>query len=161
MRPVNVYRPLLSGLNPHKLKSNLSYICLILAHSLLLASAVSRCTTSNPTWSGSPRSRPPGWAGQRWPSAARAQADGRPRVRVADTVVAFKRLTPAEIDWYVASGEGMGKAGGYAIQGGAERFISHLAGSYSGVMGLPLQQTAALLAAFAAGADEDSMDKGE
>ena len=44
-------------------------------------------------------------------------ADGRPRVRVADTVVAFKRLTPAEIDWYVASGEGMGKAGGYAIQG--------------------------------------------
>ena len=47
-----------------------------------------------------------------------------------------------------ASGEPMDKAGAYAIQGGAERYIRHLAGSYSGVMGLPLQQTEQLLQAF-------------
>jgi septum formation protein len=72
-------------------------------------------------------------------------ADGRPRVRVADTVVAFKRLTPAEIDWYVASGEGMGKAGGYAIQGKAEMFVRYLSGSHSNVVGLPIFETRALL----------------
>lgn len=72
-------------------------------------------------------------------------ADGRPRVRVADTVVAFKRLTPAEIDWYVASGEGMGKAGGYAIQGKAEMFVRFLSGSHSNVVGLPIFETRALL----------------
>jgi len=48
----------------------------------------------------------------------------------------------------VATGEPMDKAGAYAIQGGAERYIRHLAGSYSGVMGLPLQQTEQLLQAF-------------
>ena len=74
-------------------------------------------------------------------------ADGRPRVRVADTIVAFKRLTPAEIDWYVASGEGMGKAGGYAIQGKAEVFVRFLSGSHSNVVGLPLFETRSLLAA--------------
>jgi septum formation protein len=72
-------------------------------------------------------------------------ADDRPRVRVADTVVAFKRLTPAEIDWYVASGEGMGKAGGYAIQGKAEIFVRFLSGSHSNVVGLPIFETRALL----------------
>ncbi|WP_287939970.1 Maf family protein [Sphingopyxis sp.] len=72
-------------------------------------------------------------------------ADGRPRVRVADTVVAFKRLTPAEIDWYVVSGEGMGKAGGYAIQGKAEMFVRFLSGSHSNVVGLPIFETRALL----------------
>ena len=72
-------------------------------------------------------------------------ADGRPRVRIADTVVAFKRLTPAEIDWYVASGEGMGKAGGYAIQGKAEMFVRFLSGSHSNVVGLPIFETRALL----------------
>ena len=72
-------------------------------------------------------------------------ADGRPRVRVADTIVAFKRLTPAEIDWYVASGEGMGKAGGYAIQGKAEMFVRFLSGSHSNVVGLPIFETRALL----------------
>lgn len=56
--------------------------------------------------------------------------DGRPRVRVADTIVAFKRLSAAEIDWYVESGEGMGKAGGYAIQGRAEIFVRFLSGSH-------------------------------
>lgn len=72
-------------------------------------------------------------------------ADDRPHVRVADTVVAFKRLTPAEIDWYVASGEGMGKAGGYAIQGKAEMFVRFLSGSHSNVVGLPIFETRALL----------------
>ena len=72
-------------------------------------------------------------------------ADGRPRVRIADTVVAFKRLTPAEIDWYVASGEGMGKAGGYAIQGKADMFVRFLSGSHSNVVGLPIFETRALL----------------
>lgn len=71
--------------------------------------------------------------------------DGRPRVRVADTIVAFKRLSAAEIDWYVESGEGMGKAGGYAIQGRAEIFVRFLSGSHSNVVGLPLLETRGLL----------------
>jgi septum formation protein len=71
--------------------------------------------------------------------------DGTPRVRVADTVVAFKVLSAAEIDWYVASGEGMGKAGGYAIQGRAECFVRFLSGSHSNVVGLPLFETRTLL----------------
>lgn len=62
--------------------------------------------------------------------------------------VSFIALDEAAIATYVASGEPMGKAGAYAIQGGAERYIRHLAGSYSGVMGLPLQQTEQLLQAF-------------
>lgn len=71
--------------------------------------------------------------------------DGRPRVRVVDTVVAFKVLSAGEIDWYVASGEGMGKAGGYAIQGKAEAFVRFLSGSHSNVVGLPLHETRNLL----------------
>ena len=71
--------------------------------------------------------------------------DGKPRQRLSDTIVAFKRLTPAEIDRYVASGEGMGKAGGYAIQGLAESFIRFISGSHSGVVGLPVFETRALL----------------
>lgn len=62
--------------------------------------------------------------------------------------VSFIALDEVAIAAYVASGEPMGKAGAYAIQGGAERYIRHLAGSYSGVMGLPLQQTEQLLQAF-------------
>lgn len=73
-------------------------------------------------------------------------ADGKARVRVADTVVAFKVLSGAEVDWYVASGEGMGKAGGYAIQGRAEIFVRFLSGSYSNVVGLPIYETRNLLA---------------
>jgi len=73
--------------------------------------------------------------------------DGKARTRVSDTVVTFKRLTAQEIDWYVASGEGMGKAGGYAIQGRAEGFVRFLSGSHSGVVGLPVFETRALLAA--------------
>ncbi len=71
--------------------------------------------------------------------------DGKARVRVVDTVVAFKVLSAAEIDWYVASGEGMGKAGGYAIQGRAESFVRFLSGSHSNVVGLPLFETRTLL----------------
>ena len=72
-------------------------------------------------------------------------ADGKARTRISDTIVAFKRLSQAEIDWYVACGEGMGKAGGYAIQGKAEAFVRYLAGSHSGVVGLPVFETRALL----------------
>lgn len=71
--------------------------------------------------------------------------DGKPRVRVVDTIVAFKALSAAEIDWYVLSGEGMGKAGGYAIQGKAEAFVRYLAGSHSNVVGLPIFETRGLL----------------
>lgn len=71
--------------------------------------------------------------------------DGKPRTRVSDTILAFKPLSPAEIDAYVAGGEGMGKAGGYAIQGRAEAWVRFLSGSHSGVVGLPLFETRALL----------------
>ncbi len=60
--------------------------------------------------------------------------------------VTLRRLTAREIEHYVASGEPMDKAGGYAIQGLAAAFVTRLEGSYSGVMGLPLAETAALLA---------------
>jgi septum formation protein len=73
--------------------------------------------------------------------------DGKMRTRLSDTIVAFKPLTATEIASYVASGEGMGKAGGYAIQGRAEGFVRRIDGSYSGVVGLPLFETRALLAA--------------
>ena len=72
-------------------------------------------------------------------------ADGTLRTRLSDTVVAFKPLSEAEIDEYLACGEGLGKAGGYAIQGRAEAFVRFLAGSHSGVIGLPLFETRALL----------------
>ncbi len=72
---------------------------------------------------------------------------GRERDRVVETVVRFKRLSVDEIDAYVASGEGSGKAGGYAIQGRAEALILSIAGSHSGVVGLPLYETRALLRA--------------
>jgi septum formation protein len=52
--------------------------------------------------------------------------------------VYFAPLTDAEIDWYVASGEGRDKAGAYAIQGRASRFIPRIEGSYSNVVGLPV-----------------------
>ncbi|MEH3107910.1 MAG: Maf family protein [Sphingomonas fennica] len=74
-------------------------------------------------------------------------AEGIVRSRLADTIVAFKPLSPAEIDAYVTCGEGLGKAGGYAIQGRAEGFVRFLSGSHSGVVGLPLFETRALLRA--------------
>jgi nucleoside triphosphate pyrophosphatase len=69
----------------------------------------------------------------------------RARVRVATTVVAFKRLSRDEVDRYLASGEWRGKAGGYAIQGRAAAFVRQITGSYSNVVGLPLFETCALL----------------
>lgn len=74
-------------------------------------------------------------------------ADGRARSRLSDSIVRFKRLGESEIDAYIASGEGLGKAGGYAIQGRAEALIDWMAGSHSGVIGLPLYETRALLRA--------------
>src|SRR5699024_7988460 len=62
--------------------------------------------------------------------------------------VEFGPLSQRQIDAYVDGGEPMGKAGGYAIQGGAEMFVARLSGSYSGVMGLPLFETVRLLGDF-------------
>ncbi len=70
---------------------------------------------------------------------------GTERLRLVTSIVTFKRLTPAEIDAYVASGEWQGKAGGYAIQGRAAAFVRFLSGSHSNVVGLPLFETAQLL----------------
>ncbi len=71
--------------------------------------------------------------------------DGRRAERLVATTVSFKRLTAAEIEVYVASGEWRGKAGGYAIQGRAAAFIPRINGSYPNVVGLPLAETLALL----------------
>lgn len=73
--------------------------------------------------------------------------DGRLRSRICDSIVRFKRLSPEEIESYIESGEGLGKAGGYAIQGRAEALIDWMAGSHSGVIGLPLYETRSLLRA--------------
>ncbi len=73
--------------------------------------------------------------------------DGSLRERLSETVVLFKRLSAEEMDAYIASGEWHGKAGGYAIQGIAEGLISRIQGSHSGVVGLPLYETRALLKA--------------
>ncbi len=70
---------------------------------------------------------------------------GRLRVRSCETAVGFKRLSDSERAAYLAAGEGIGKAGGYAIQGRAAAFVSFLSGSYSNVVGLSLYDTAQLL----------------
>jgi len=70
---------------------------------------------------------------------------GRLEVALSESTVAFRALSEAEIAAYVASREPFDKAGGYGIQGRASLFIEHLSGSYSGVMGLPLFETAQLL----------------
>ncbi len=70
---------------------------------------------------------------------------GRCRRRLSVSTVWFRRLAPAEMAAYWATGEPRDKAGGYAIQGRAAAFIRRLEGSYSGVMGLPLHETAELL----------------
>jgi septum formation protein len=71
---------------------------------------------------------------------------GKLATRHVQTIVAFKRLTEAEIAAYLAAGEWQGKAGGYAIQGLAALFVRQIGGSYSNVVGLPLFETASLLA---------------
>ncbi len=62
--------------------------------------------------------------------------------------VRFAAMTPAQIKSYADSGEPMGKAGAYAVQGRAAAYIEHISGSYSGIMGLPMFETAQLLRAF-------------
>ncbi len=81
-------------------------------------------------------------------SAVSLVSAGREAQVVCISQVSFAPLDEREIAAYVASGEPMGRAGAYAIQGGAERFVRRLEGSYSGVMGLPLHETAALLHGF-------------
>jgi septum formation protein len=78
-------------------------------------------------------------------AVAIAAPDGRRAARVVMTVVRFRRLHESEIAAYLASGEWQGKAGGYAIQGRAEGFVSAINGSYSNVVGLPLAATLDLL----------------
>lgn len=73
--------------------------------------------------------------------------DGTLKERLSETIVRFKPLSKAEIDGYIAGGEWHGKAGGYAIQGSAEGLIAWISGSHSGVVGLPLFETRALLLA--------------
>jgi len=75
-----------------------------------------------------------------------AAPGGRVASRLVESRLHFKRLTEADIAAYLASGEGVGKAGGYGIQGLAGRFVMALQGSYSAVVGLPLYETHALLA---------------
>jgi septum formation protein len=75
-----------------------------------------------------------------------AAPNGRLASRLVESRVHFKRLSDADIDAYLACGEGVGKAGGYAIQGRAGALVISLQGSYSGVVGLPLYETANLLA---------------
>ena len=71
---------------------------------------------------------------------------GKTATRRVESAVTFKRLSEAEIADYLACGEWRGKAGGYAIQGLAARFVRYVGGSYSNVVGLPLYETATLLA---------------
>ncbi|HEX4295587.1 MAG TPA: nucleoside triphosphate pyrophosphatase [Rhizomicrobium sp.] len=78
-------------------------------------------------------------------AVALAGVDGTLRRRTVLTRVKFRRLDTVEIETYVQSREGVGKAGGYAIQGRAETFVRGLNGSWSNVVGLPLAETVALL----------------
>ena len=70
---------------------------------------------------------------------------GHMRIRIAVTRVSLLRLSQAQIEEYVGTREGVGKAGGYAIQGRAEMLVKEISGSYSNVVGLPLAMTVALL----------------
>ena len=75
-------------------------------------------------------------------------APGRPlRARLVETMIAMKRLSAEEVEFYAAHGEWRGKAGGYALQGYGEVYVRHIAGSYSNVVGLPLAETRLLLKA--------------
>jgi septum formation protein len=69
----------------------------------------------------------------------------RVRERLVETIIAMKRLSDDEIDYYAGHGEWRGKAGGYALQGYGEVYVRHIAGSYSNVVGLPLAETRVLL----------------
>ena len=79
-------------------------------------------------------------------TAVAVRWDKEINIKVSSSRVSFRTLTDDEIERYVATGEPFDKAGAYAIQGRGAAFVSHLEGSYSGVMGLPLFETAELLA---------------
>jgi len=78
-------------------------------------------------------------------AVALALPGGGQRSRLVETMIAMKRLSPDEVDFYAAHGEWRGKAGGYALQGYGEVYVRHIAGSYSNVVGLPLAETRHLL----------------
>ncbi|MEM9709924.1 MAG: nucleoside triphosphate pyrophosphatase [Pseudomonadota bacterium] len=80
-------------------------------------------------------------------SAVCVRTNVRTWTRESVTTLRMKRLSEAEIDGYIATGDWEGKAGAYAIQGPAAAFVPWIEGSYSGVVGLPLAETAALLRA--------------
>jgi len=81
-------------------------------------------------------------------TAVAVALEGRVEMRVSESHVTFCPLDETRIDAYVASGEPFDKAGGYGIQGRAGAFVSRLEGSYTGVMGLPIFETAELLRDF-------------
>ena len=78
-------------------------------------------------------------------TAVAVQHRGKRLQALSDSRVRFAPITMAQIKAYVAGGEPMGKAGAYAVQGAAAAFIGHISGSYSGIMGLPMFETADLL----------------
>lgn len=78
-------------------------------------------------------------------TAVALQDGGQRRTAMSISQVTFAAMTDAQIAAYVASGEPMGKAGSYGIQGRAAAHVAHMAGSYSGIMGLPVFETAQLL----------------
>ncbi|MBS0291352.1 MAG: septum formation inhibitor Maf [Proteobacteria bacterium] len=80
-------------------------------------------------------------------TAVALQAGARRLAALSVSHVRFAAMTPAQIAAYVASGEPMGKAGAYAIQGPVAQYVENLSGSYTGIMGLPLFETAGLLRA--------------
>jgi septum formation protein len=81
-------------------------------------------------------------------TAVAIKLEGRVEVALSSTNVTFAALTDEAIRSYVASGEPMDKAGAYGIQGRAALFVKHISGSHSGVVGLPVFETADLLARF-------------
>jgi len=81
-------------------------------------------------------------------TAVAMQLETRLELAVSESLVTFAELDAARIAAYVASGEPFDKAGAYGIQGRAGAFVSRLEGSYTGVMGLPLYETATLLRLF-------------
>ena len=80
-------------------------------------------------------------------TAIAVKRGGRTWLRDVQSTVAFKQLSDAEVNAYLASNDWQGKAGGYAIQGPAGAFIPWINGSYTGIVGLPLTETAGLLTA--------------
>jgi septum formation protein len=96
----------------------------------------------------------PALSGVEGPAPGAVEGPGIPPVletRVAVTSVEFAPMSDAEIDWYVSTGEPMDKAGAYAIQGLASRFVTRITGSYSNVVGLPVALVYGLLRGRRAG----------